>query len=118
MRGRMPKSTDLVNAFQALSPSEQKAFLNKVGSRRKPGPVALSRAQVHRATREVLMELLTVNGKPFDNWLMRLTDKELEALQRTPTRKRTLSLDAWKRTTEGWAVFQREAERKEDRLLF
>ncbi len=35
---------DLVNSLLALSPSELKAVLEKVASRRKPGPVAPSRA--------------------------------------------------------------------------
>ena len=92
---------DLINSLLALSPSELKAVLEKVAPRRKPGPVAPSRAQVHRATREVLMVLTTVDGRPFGNWLLRLTPEELEALKRTPRKRiQTLSLDALPRRGE------------------
>ncbi len=77
-----------------------------------PGPKPLPRERVYHATWAILEELTTIDGMPFDDWLMKLTPEEVEALQRPPTRKRTLSLDTWKRTTEGWAVFKREGQEK------
>ena len=64
-------SENLVTALLALSPSEFEKLAEEVRRhypRKKPGPVAWSRAQVHRVTRAVLREMMTVNGKPFDNW--------------------------------------------------
>ncbi len=47
------------------------------------------------------MELTTVDGRPFGNWLLRLTPEELEALKRTPRKRiQTLSLDALPRRGE------------------
>ena len=98
----MPQLDDLINAFHALSPSDQQAFLRTVSPRKNPGQLPLSRELVKRTTKEVLKEWTTVEGNFFDDWLMKLTPKELGALP----------LDAWKRTTEGWAVFKRKGKKK------
>ena len=103
----MSQLDDLVNAFRALSPSDQQAFLKTVSPRGRP---PLSRDLVNRATKEVLLELTTIDGCFFDDWLLKLTPEELEALACTPTRNQTLSLDSWKRTIEGWTVFKREGQ--------
>ena len=100
---------DLITAFHALSLSEQKAFLKTVSPR---GRTPLSRERVNQATKEVLLEQTTIDGNFFDCWLMKLTPEELEALACTPTRNQTLSLDSWKRTTEGWDVFNRYGQEK------
>jgi hypothetical protein len=71
--------------------------------RKKPGPVALSQDVVNQATKTVLRAMTTFDGEmPFDEWLMNLTAGELEKLP----------LDAWKRTTEGWAVFQPDEDQE------
>ncbi len=54
-----------------------------------PGPKPLPRERVYHATWAILEELTTIDGMPFDDWLMKLTPEEVEALQRPPTRKRT-----------------------------
>lgn len=67
--------------------------------RKNPGPEPLSRELVIQATKAVLQEMTTIDGMPYDEWLMDLT---LEELQKLP-------LDAWERTTEG---FKRRRRKK------
>ena len=75
---------DLVQQLLALSPSQLKAVLDKINPRKTPGPVALSQERVHQATWAILDEMTTIDGMPFDEWLMDLTHEGLEALKRTP----------------------------------
>lgn len=97
----MPQLDDLVNAYHALSPSEQQAFIKKVSQRKNPGKRSVSRELVNRTTKEVLLELTTIDGNFYDCWLMKLSPEELKVLP----------LDAWKRTTEGKAVFKRKGKK-------
>ena len=94
----------LDDPLTSLSPSEKKTLLKR-------GPVAAPEALVRRTTRAYLEELITINGMPFDDWLLKMTPEDVEKLQRTPTKKRKLSLDSWKQTTEGWAVFKCEGQK-------
>ena len=73
----------------------------------KRGPKPSSRERVYQAVWAILEELTTIDGMPFDDFLMTLTPEAVEKLQRSPGKKRRLSLDTWKRTTEGWTVFKR-----------
>jgi hypothetical protein len=90
--------------------------LKKVSPR---GRVPVSLDPVYRATWAYLEELTSSDGIPFEGWLLDLTLEELEALKRAakkvkslPKRnwKLTLSLDDWKQTAMGLAVFRREGQ--------
>jgi hypothetical protein len=97
-RGAHPILTrdEIVTALRALSPSDQKAVRDEVWPR-KYGPEKSDRRLVRRVTRDVLWEMMTVNGKPFYNWEMKLTPKQVDALP----------VDTWKVTPEGEAEFTR-----------
>ena len=103
---------DLVQQLLALSPSERKAVRDTVWPRKTPGPVPPTRELVHEATKTILEDMTTIDGVPFDDWLMKLTPEKIKALQRPPAKNRRLSLDTWKYTTEGWAVFKQEGQEK------
>jgi hypothetical protein len=111
---------ELVTAYHALSPSDRKAFLRKVSRR---GRVPVSRDEVYQPTWAYLEQLTTIEGEPYDEWLMNLSSEELEALGCYPKQgklervlaelsTRTLSLASWLRTTHGWAVYKRDGKEK------
>lgn len=96
-----------------LTDSHPALFLRaSLRGRMKPGPKPLSRERVYRATWAILESLTTIDGKSFDDWVMKLTPEDLEKLQRPPGKKRRLSLDTWKNTTEGFAVFGPEEDQE------
>lgn len=99
-------------------------------SKKNPGPVPLSEEIPVGKAKLVLEGMTTIQGLPFDEWLLDLTPEEVKLLMRplktlTPRqRKQTvlidmapdgapkwvripLSLDSWKWTTQGWSVFNR-----------
>lgn len=114
--------------LRPLSPSDRRAVRDEVWPRQKPGPKKLrSDAAIVRGTMTVLEETMPLS----DEWLMDLPLKQLEAIKRSPSPRQStvlielptkkgrltrvkipLSLDAWKKTTQGLVVFRREGQEK------
>lgn len=97
----MLTNDELVTEFYARPLSQQKAFLRIVSPR---GRVAVSRDEARRQTWGYLTQSTTIEGEPYDEWLMNLSLEDLKALRQHPTPEELYELEdkLKKREQERW----------------